>query len=107
MKACVKREIMMSRVLFTALLAAAVVGTTVQSDAAPRRGQQPRSYQLYVAPQEPTLVERFFGASAPRWQYQRPFAWYNTSLYNYPGPHYNNTTFWERVNTQANFPVQY
>jgi hypothetical protein len=30
----------------------------------------------------------------------------NESTYNYPG-HYNNQTFWERVQTQRNFPVQY
>ena len=30
----------------------------------------------------------------------------NESAYNYPG-HYNNQTFWERVQTQRNFPVQY
>jgi hypothetical protein len=28
------------------------------------------------------------------------------SAYNYPG-HYNNQSFWERVQTQRNFPVQY
>ena len=28
------------------------------------------------------------------------------STYNYPG-HYNNQFFWERVQTQRNFPVQY
>ena len=30
----------------------------------------------------------------------------NESTYNYPG-HLNNQTFWERVQTQRNFPVQY
>ena len=30
----------------------------------------------------------------------------NESAYNYPG-HYNNQTFWERVQTQRNYPVQY
>jgi hypothetical protein len=30
----------------------------------------------------------------------------NGSAYNYPG-YYNNQSFWERVQTQRNFPVQY
>ena len=34
------------------------------------------------------------------------FEFKNGSAYNYPG-HYNNQTFWERVQTQRNYPVQY
>jgi hypothetical protein len=30
----------------------------------------------------------------------------NESTYNYPG-HLNNQSFWERVRTQRNYPVQY
>lgn len=34
------------------------------------------------------------------------FEFLNGSTYNYPG-YYNNQFFWERVQTQRNFPVQY
>jgi hypothetical protein len=34
------------------------------------------------------------------------FEFLNGSAYNYPG-YYNNQTFWERVQTQRNYPVQY
>jgi hypothetical protein len=35
---------------------------------------------------------------------RNPFV--NGSAYSYPG-YYNNQTFWERVQTQRNYPVQY
>ncbi len=35
--------------------------------------------------------------------YREPFS---SSLYNYPG-YTNNHSFWERVETQGNYPVQY
>ena len=41
-----------------------------------------------------------YGPVPERYEFQ------NESAYNYPG-HYNNQTFWERVQTQRNFPLQY
>ncbi len=38
------------------------------------------------------------------WYQNAPFTF--TDAQNYPG-HYNNQTFWERVETQRNYPVGY
>ncbi len=38
------------------------------------------------------------------WYQHTPFTF--TDANNYPG-YYNNQTFWERVQTQRNYPVQY
>jgi hypothetical protein len=50
---------------------------------------------------------RFYGRQVGGYRYwyqNTPFSFSDSN--NYPG-HYNNQTFWERVQTQRNYPVQY
>ncbi len=106
----------MSRLLLSAALALAVLGTTGASQAAEygynhRRGHHhyapaPRTYGFYSQP----YVYGYYphgpvGGHQYYWQH-RAWPFVNGAAYNYPG-YYNNQTFWERVQTQANYPVQY
>ena len=107
----------MSRILLSAALALAVLGTTV---AEPRRPNMatttgepiiayapaPRSYEFFSFgyPSE-YYGHRPVGGHSYYWQH-RAWPFVNGAAYNYPG-FYNNQTFWERVQTQANYPVQY
>jgi hypothetical protein len=99
---------MMSRILFSAFLALAAFGTSVESFAGDnaqgyhRRGHHhysrgPRHHEFYAY--DP-IGGYLFG-----WQH-RPFNYQGAAGNNYPG-YYNNQSFWERVQTQANYPVQY
>jgi len=105
----------MSRIILSAALALAVLGS-MQAEAADygyrhRRAQQyydtaPRSYGFfsYGYPSE-YYTRRPVGGHSYYWQH-RAWPFVNGAAYNYPG-FYNNQTFWERVQTQANYPVQY
>lgn len=106
----------MSRFLLSAALALAVIGASAAAEAAdgarhhrraPRQyAQAPYSYEFFSfgGPSE-HYVHRPVGGHSYYWQH-RAWPFVEGSAYNYPG-HYNNQTFWERVQTQANFPVQY
>ncbi len=105
----------MSRILLSAVLALAVLGTAAQAQA-PENGYHHRRAHHYYA-QAPHYYG-FFSFGYPEYYGHRPVgghsyywqhrAWpfVNGAAYNYPG-FYNNQTFWERVQTQANYPVQY
>ena len=99
----------MSRILLSAILAFAAFAVTADAQAQNGRRYHSRSQQLYLN-------------GSPYWGYYRGNGWwwgqgwfssphyrapwYNSAGYNYPG-FYNNHSFWERVQTQANYPVQY
>ncbi len=97
----------MSRILFSAILAFAAFGTSVESFAGDAPGYHKRAHRHYSrAPHEYGLyVYSPFGGELFGW-HRRPFNFLGTAGNNYPG-FYNNHTFWERVETQANYPVQY
>jgi hypothetical protein len=92
----------------TAAALLAVAAFTLQSSAAEmRKGNRSRapvrflyggygSYGGYYG----QIGGHRYGPVPERYEFQ------NGSAYSYPG-HYNNQTFWERVQTQRNFPVQY
>jgi hypothetical protein len=86
--------------IMLAALALAVAGTSIPAFAADTYGTYRRKYRIERSPYSygyPIGGHRF------GWQHDgRPF----TSAYNFPG-WYNNQTFWERVQTQGNYPVQY
>ncbi len=101
----------MSRIFFSAVLAFAAFATSVESFAADASGYHRRhhSYSRHARSHEFYLNEygygrRSVGGHLFGWQLN-PFIFGNSG-YNYPG-YYNNQTFWERVQTQANYPVQY
>jgi hypothetical protein len=106
----------MSRLLLSAALALAVLGTAAQTEAEAgyRNGRAhhrhyapaPHSYGFYSfgSPSE-YYAHRPVGGHSYYWQH-RAWPFVNGAAYNYPG-HYNNQTFWERVQTQANYPIQY
>jgi hypothetical protein len=100
---------MSSRILLSAIIAFAVFGSSVESQARQySRGYRPKARYNYS--QVPHRYGRTYtfreGVGGHRYgdQLTSPFA--SGSSYNYPG-HYNNQTFWERVQTQAGYPVQY
>ncbi len=106
----------MSRILLSAALAVAVLGTSVPSEAAEygyhhRRGHNhtyapaPNYYGFYSGGYTSGYVHRPVGGHSYYWQH-RAWPFVNGAAYNYPG-FYNNQSFWERVQTQANYPVQY
>lgn len=98
----------MSRLLLSAALSVVVLGGAVSADAAGRQRQiyapAPYSYEFFSFG-APGYIHRPVGGHAYYWQH-RAWPFVNGAAYNYPG-YYNNQTFWERVQTQANYPVQY
>ena len=107
----------MSRILLSAALALAILGAAAQAGAAEYGSRHRRAYQDSYAP-APYSYEFFSFGSPSEYYAHRPVGGYsyywqhrswpfvNGASYNYPG-YYNNQTFWERVETQANYPVQY
>ncbi len=107
----------MSRILLSAALALAVLGASVPSQAAEyvyhhRRvhnhaayAPAPWYYGFYSFGYPEGYVHHPVGGHSYYWQH-RAWPFVNGAAYNYPG-FYNNQTFWERVQTQANYPVQY
>lgn len=108
----------MLRHLLSAALALAVLGAAAEAQAADngyphRRGHHrqayaaaaPNSYEFFSFGSSGYYGRRPVGGHAYYWQH-RAWPFVNGSAYNYPG-YYNNQSFWERVQTQANFPVQY
>jgi hypothetical protein len=95
-----------SRIVFSAIVALlaltafAALGSAAESDKGNpiRPRSQPFRYQYggYFG----QIGGHYYGTVPER----LPFL--NGSTYNYPG-YYNNQTFWERVVTQRNYPVQY
>ena len=107
----------MFRILLSAALAVAVLGAATESQAAENGYHHRRVHHHAYAPAP--YYYGFFSFGAPSeyyahrpvggysyyWQH-RSWPFVNGASYNYPG-YYNNQTFWERVETQANYPVQY
>ena len=107
----------MSRILLSAALTVAVLGATAESQAAENGYHHRRVHHHAYAPAP--YYYGFFSFGSPSeyyahrpvggysyyWQH-RSWPFVNGASYNYPG-YYNNQTFWERVETQANYPVQY
>jgi hypothetical protein len=95
------------RFLFGVVLALVAVGMMSESQAADTSGPGygPRYRQSYVPRRSRSYVYRqergwtIFGYTF------QPFVNHGEA-YNFPG-HYNNQTFWERVQSQPNYPVQY
>ncbi len=83
-----------------------VLGLAVSSFALAASAQTPAGergrYRISRSRGTVIYSERFIGQTED----YRPPAFPFTSAYNYPG-HYNNNTFWERVQTQRQYPVQY
>ncbi len=91
----------MSRILFSAVLAVAAFATSASFAAEYRHGRHySRSHEFYLN----GYAHRPVGGHLFGWQLNPSL--FGNKGYNYPG-YYNNQTFWERVQTQANYPVQY
>ena len=89
-----------SRLLISAIAVLAVFGFSVES-----RADEGRSG--YRARSHVTRHHRLYGRQVGGYRYwyqHTPFTFSDAN--NYPG-HYNNQTFWERVQTQRNYPIQY
>jgi hypothetical protein len=96
------------RILFGAAIAVALLGVSAPSQAADyRSGYSPKA--RYHHSRAPYRYRRSFayrgGVGGHLFGWQLP-AWTASSANNYPG-FYNNHTFWERVQTQGQYPVQY
>jgi hypothetical protein len=93
---------MRSRLLIGAIAAVAGFGFSLDCHAEGRaEGYRAKSHRIT------RHRHRFYGhhAGGHRFGHQNaPFTFSDSN--NYPG-HYNNQTFWERVQTQRNYPVQY
>ncbi len=93
-----------SRLLLSAIVALAAFGTSVAANAAePTAGYHARAHRHYSARHNPRYHGRFVGGYR-YWYQTTPFTFSDAE--NYPG-HYDNQTFWERVETQRNYPVGY
>ena len=106
----------MLRHILSAALALAVLGAAADAQAADgtryRRAHHrqayaaaPNSYEFYSFGSSGYYGRRPVGGHAYYWQH-RSWPFVEGAAYNYPG-YYNNQSFWERVQTQANYPVQY
>jgi hypothetical protein len=99
---------MSSRILLSAILVFAVLGSSAESRADKyRSGYHPKA--RYYHSRTPHRYRRTYtfreGVGGHLYGDQlTPFSF--SSGYNYPG-FYNNQSFWERVQTQAGYPVQY
>jgi hypothetical protein len=100
----------MSRFLFCAILATAVFAIPFESSAKSHGHgyHHKKAHRLYL--DRDCVGGHKCHPDWPDWgflfgPYRVPYS-YNTGLYNYPG-HYNNHSFWERIQTQGNYPVQY
>ena len=94
------------RLLFSVIVALAAMGAACESQAADTSGPgYGKRYRQSYAPRGSYYVYR----RQPSWTIfgypVRPFT-FGSEAYNFPG-HYNNQTFWERVQSQPNYPVQY
>jgi hypothetical protein len=91
-----------SRLLISAIAALATFGFSVASHAEEgAAGYRAKSHHVTHH------RHRFYGRQVGGhryWFQHEPFALSDSN--NYPG-HYGNQTFWERVQTQRNYPVQY
>jgi Foot protein 3 len=101
---------MVSRILLGAILALVTIGSSVESRAADAYGPGYRAKARYNSSHAPRRYRRsYVYRGSTGWHlfgYQlEPFT-FNGGAYNFPG-NYNNHTFWERVQTQGNYPVQY
>ncbi len=90
-----------SRLLFSAIAALAVLGLSaeVRADDGGYRPKHHRSARH--------CCRYYFGRPIGGYLFGHQHTpWTFTDADNYPG-YYNNQTFWERVQTQRNYPVQY
>jgi hypothetical protein len=93
---------MRSRLLIGAIAALAAFGFSVES----RADEGPSGYRA-KSHRVTRHRERFYGRQVGGYRYwyqNTPFSFSDSN--NAPG-HYENHTFWERVQTQRNYPVQY
>ena len=93
---------MSSRLLVSAMAALVAFGFSLDCSAAERaEGYRAKPHRVVRHRQ------RFYGrhVGGHRYWYQNTPLTFSDSN-NYPG-HYNNQSFWERVQTQRNYPVQY
>lgn len=94
-----------ARAILGAVLALAAFGTSIES----RADEYSRGYHRHKRFSH-YRTHRFYSTypyavGGQRFGYQKPpFVWTNNG-YNYPG-YYNNQTFWERVETQPDYPVK-
>jgi hypothetical protein len=91
-----------SRLLIVAIAALAAFGFSMESRAdGGTEGYRAKSHH------GARHHQRFYGRQVGGYRYwyqNEPFKFSDSN--NYPG-HYNNQTFWERVQTQRNYPVNY
>ncbi len=90
------------RLLLSAIAALAFLGTSVETRAADGDGVRTKTHHA-------TRHHRRYWRGGPvggyRYGYQHtPFTFSDAN--DYPG-HYNNQNFWERVETQRNYPIGY
>jgi hypothetical protein len=98
-----QREISMVFRLVSVAAAAVLLmpALTMQGSAADVDGSQsPRRFRMEYGGMYGRIGGHYYGVVPERYPFK------NQSIYNYPG-HLNNQTFWERVQTQRNYPVQY
>jgi hypothetical protein len=105
----VAERIMGYRVLLCMVAAIAAFGWPVESQAADGGRPAYRSKSYRSAYRHHRFYRNYDGSYGYVGGYRNfeentPFTF--SSANNYPG-HYNNQTFWERVQTQRNYPVQY
>jgi hypothetical protein len=94
--------LMGSRLLIGAIAALAAFGISVESHA----DDGPGGYRA-KSHQGARHRHQFYGRQVGGYRYwyqHEPFKFSDSN--NYPG-HYDNQTFWERVQTQRNYPVNY
>jgi hypothetical protein len=94
-----------ARAIIGAVLAFAAFGTSIESRAEgySRGYHRHKRYSHYRSPHRYRSYS--IGVGGRHFGYQEPpFVWTNNG-YNYPG-FYNNQTFWERVETQPEYPVK-
>jgi hypothetical protein len=98
----------MSRLIFSAVLAFAAFATSVESFAADYRegrhhySRHGRSHDLYLY--DHGHGRRHVGGYL--FGRQLNASVFGNNGYNFPG-YYSNQSFWDRVQSQANYPVQY
>ena len=93
----------MSFRLILGVILSLAIGAPVESWAADQgntKHHYGRTHRLYYGP----YAGRHIGGYANAWLWHPPI--FTNKGYNYPG-FYNNQTFWERVQTQGNYPVTY
>jgi hypothetical protein len=93
-----------SRLLFSAFVALAAFAFSAESRADDGGHSKHHPHLKFYNGHPVGGYFGYLGGGYYRYGIPTPFA--ASQAYNYPG-FYNNQTFWERVVTQRNYPVQY